>query len=287
MKYIFLDTCALSLTEEHGEKIHHYLVANHLTLIITKLQLIEYYNPMRQDNDRIDSAIKLFTEIPFVIVSQDDIITKEEEEYPNILTNVPIRIDSKTTLKNHSLEEKKELLAQLFELGIPDAEYDIKKSSEDYNFLKTGWITDARKIIDIAKAQGIENSKIEFTQSLDLRFCENIVNSQNRLNSNQDIDPLIKKNRNKADLIRLNKDMWKMRGIHLSSLIFWYDYLVSKKAIKASDHGDFMHSMVFPYCSIVVTDKSRVDCIQKIQRNENLYNDIIVYNQKSFIKIIS
>lgn len=86
--------------------------------------------------------------------------------------------------------------------------------------------------------------------------------------------------------IRERKDTWRMRGIHLTSLLFWYDYIIAKKKIKPSDEGDFMHSFFFPYCKYVLTDNSRVDCLQTIQRKEEKYKGVIFLNIADFKKVI-
>lgn len=83
MRYLFLDTFALvRMTKDHSANLSNYLRREQFHLVISPLQLIEYYNPILQSGDRTARAVTLLAEHPFVIVNQDDIYEREESVYP-------------------------------------------------------------------------------------------------------------------------------------------------------------------------------------------------------------
>jgi hypothetical protein len=148
---------------------------------------------------------------------------------------------------------------------------------------KSNWPLDADAIIRHAEETGSIKSKTKFLQSLDLRFCDCILAAIENLNNKSEHDKQFYKGLNKLTDMQKRDDTWRMRGIHLSSLIFWYDYVIAKKTKKPSDEGDILHSMIFPYCAIVVTDNSRIDCLETIQKKENRYKEVQFLKIKDFI----
>ena len=65
-----------------------------------------------------------------------------------------------------------------------------------------------------------------------MRLCENIVKIKEKLDNGISL-----KNSDSKILymILTRHDTWKMRGIHLSSLMFWQDYIKDKKLIQTFD----------------------------------------------------
>jgi hypothetical protein len=288
MRYIFLDTFVLEqLTRNYYSQLEQYLTQNKLHIIISSLQLMEYYSPIIQQGDRTNRAIQLLASHPFVIVNQEDIFSKEEEAYPSILTALPYRLESVEVMRHLTMEERNKLLFQMLHEGIPGTDFDLKRWANNHKESKLDWPKCAEAIIQNAEVKGSLKPKNRFLQSLDLRFCSRIREVIERLDDPSKHDAQFKRYFEKLAGMRARMDTWRMRGIHLSSLIFWYDYVVAKKKIKVSDEGDLFHSMIFPYCSIVITDNSKVDCIEKIQKKENRYKEVQFLKIKDFITILS
>lgn len=118
MDYLFLDTFALAqLTKSHYDLLVVFLKKHQLYLVISTVQLMEYYSPILEANDRTDRAVHLLTEHPFVIADVHDIFNKEEENYPAILKELPFRLNSTDVLDHHSAEEKSQILFQMLHHG--------------------------------------------------------------------------------------------------------------------------------------------------------------------------
>ncbi len=77
-----------------------------------------------------------------------------------------------------------------------------------------------------------------------------------------------------------------MRGIHLSSLMFWQDYIKDKKPIQTSDIGDLYHSILIPYCNIAIVDNSRFDTCDKLKNEIEKYIKTKILNKREILKII-
>lgn len=138
--YIFIDTFALAtLTKDHYEALSLYLHENNLQLIISPMLLVEYFNPVMQQGDRTENAVRLLMKHDFVIVNQDTIMDMEEAAYPNALTRLPVALDN---LKLHNDEDRYQLLYQLFHYGIPGNGYDLKTWAERHHVNKMSWKAD-------------------------------------------------------------------------------------------------------------------------------------------------
>ena len=48
--------------------------------------------------------------------------------------------------------------------------------------------------------------------------------------------------------------------------------------------ADIFHAILFPYCSVVVADASRVDVIKRIQREDRLYQQLQCFDMKGFLQ---
>jgi hypothetical protein len=288
MKFIFVDTFALEqLTRNHFDLLDNYLAKSKLRIVISPLQLIEYYSPIIQQGDRTHKAVQLLTKHPFVIVNQSNIYNSEEELYPAIVNELPYQLDSEKVMQNLNADQRAIILFQMLHAGIPGGDFDLKKWTADHNQTKANWPEHAAAIIDHAEANYLIKSKDKFIESQDLRFCDQILKAITQLENPPSFDVAFKRSLDKLIGMRKRKDTWRMRGIHLCSLIFWYDYIIAKKKIKPSDEGDLMHSMIFPYCSVVITDNSRIDCLGTIQKKENKYKDVSFYKIKDFIALLN
>lgn len=131
---------------------------------------------------------------------------------------------------------------------------------------------------------GTLGSKTEFVQSLDIRLCNGLEQAARQLKGQVKPDRFYEGRVKKLDHIFKKQDTQVMRGIHLSSLVTWYDYVVAHKTIKLSDMADIYHSIIYPYCAIVIADASRVDVIQRIQREDRLYLNMKCFRFKDFLK---
>lgn len=284
MKFIFLDTFALrQLTSDYYKELNDYLANHELHLVISSLQLMEYYSPIVKGGDRTARAIQLLATNPFVIVNQNDIYNQEEDTYPAVLTVLPYKLESQPLFTSLNLMERMVVLYRIFHEGIPESGFNLKQWVSNHHASKSNWPQDADAITRHAVETGYIKSKAKFLQSLDLRFCDRIVAAIENLNNKSKHDKQFYRSLTKLTDMQKRDDSWRMRGIHLSSLIFWYDYVIAKKTKKPSDEGDIFHSMIFPYCTIVVTDNSRIDCLETIQRKENKYKEVHFLKIKDFI----
>ena len=284
MKFIFLDTFALrQLTNDYYKELNDYLEEQELHLVISSLQLMEYYSPIVEGGDRTARAIQLLATNPFVIVNQSDIYEEEENAYPTILKVLPYKLESEPLFANLNLMERMVVLYRMFHEGIPESGFKLKEWVTNHHASKSNWPQNADVIIHHAEETGSIKSKTKFLQSLDLRFCDSIVVAIENLNDKSKHDKQFYKSLTKLTDMQKRDDTRRMRGIHLSSLIFWYDYVIAKKTKKPSDEGDILHSMIFPYCSVVVTDNSRIDCLKTIQKKENRYKEVQFLTIKDFI----
>lgn len=282
--YIFIDTFALSqLTNDCYDDLLGFLKRNNYQIIITSMELVELYNPNPTGEDRIYKISRLLTEIPFVISDQKRVMDFEEFNYPDSLLELPIEFSSEKAFVSLKKEEKWELLYRLFSVGLSEYQVNLKQWVEKYNSEKALWINEVHKIMKNASESGIIDSKDNFVQSLDLRLCDNFVKIKVLMDNGGDMQQMDKVYLNKLAKILDCQDTWRMKGIHFSSLIFWYDYIIAKKNILSSDIADIYYSPVFPYCDVVIVDNSRYDCYLKIQREENIFSGIKIYNKKVFL----
>lgn len=222
----------------------------------------------------------------FVITDQKDIFQREEESYPSICKDIPI-LASKQSIFNRIDDNKKRfLLTQLFTSNLEKYGIQVRSWVKEYNSVKRNWNNDTNKIIANAKQDSTLGNKDMLIQNLDLRLCDNISRIKHELDNGVPVENLDRNYLRKINLVLQNKDTWRMRGIHLSSLIFWYDYIKDKKKIKCSDLGDLYHSVIIPYCKLAIVDNSKYDTCTKIQRNENAYTDIEILNKKRFTDLL-
>ena len=68
-----------------------------------------------------------------------------------------------------------------------------------------------------------------------------------------------------------------MRGINLSSLIFWQKYIKDSLKVKNSDIGDLYHSLLIPYCSFAIVDNAFYDSFEKIKKDimDNVVTEVL------------
>jgi hypothetical protein len=283
MKFIFIDSFALNdFTRDHFDRLRDFLLEQRLLVVISSLQLVEYFSPVLSDNDRTNRAVQLLMDVPFVLINQSDVYEKEEQAYPNRLGALPYRLNGSELLRGFNPEEKKILLLKMFHEGVPEADFHLREWADVHRAQKD-WPEHALAIITNAINKGTIDSKVDMLQSLDLRFCIGMLSA---LENSSFHDAAFKENAHKLFLVDKNKDSWIMSGIHLSSLIFWYDYIIAKKRVNPSDEADILYAMIFPYCDMVVVDNSRADCLEKIQRLEPIYRQLKCYNKKAFLKIL-
>lgn len=283
--YIFLDTFALTqLTNDYCDELADYLLLKDYSIVLTSMELVELYNPNPEGDDRINKISNLLTSIPFVICDQVKIMKAEEAAYPQTIDKLPLEYSSKEIFIRLPSTEKKEIIYKLFSIGLPEYGIDLKAWTKKHHFNKTTWPQSVKNIIDNATSSGVINSKDKFLQSLDLRLCENILKSIESINIKnwEQLNQSDKKNLLKIDQIIDKHDSWRMKGIHFSSLVFWYEYVKAKKKIQPSDEADIYYSLMFPYCNAVIIDKSRYDCATKIQNNETGYNKLKFYDINTF-----
>lgn len=283
--YIFFDTFALSqLTNDYFDKVSGYLLLKDYSIVLTSMELVELYNPNPKGDDRINKISNLLTAVPFVICDQRKIMEAEEAAYPQTIKRLPLEFSSKEIFNRLPNTYKKELLYKLFSVGLPEYGVNLKAWTEEHHIMKTSWEQSVNKIIDEATSRGVINLKDEFLQSLDLRLCDNILKTIDSLKNKSwvELNQSDKKKLHKIDQILNKHDTWRMKGIHFSSLFFWYEYVKAQKKISPSDQADIYYSLMFPYCNAVIIDNSRYDCAIKIQSNEKRYNEPIFYNLSKF-----
>jgi hypothetical protein len=287
MKYIFIDTFAIEqLTRECYEELGFYLYENELTILVSPMLLVEYFSPMLQRNDRTERAVWLLLENDFVIANQTSLMEAEEESYPNGLSNLPIAFNSATGLQKMADKDQFQLFYALLHHGIPDTSYDIKSWAEKHHAEKQNWEQHILEILKNAEKTCTIKNKQAFTESLDLRLCDDMMKAVEDLNHPENHDELFYQQISKLHRINEQHDTAIMRGIHLSSLIMWYDYVIAKKKIKPSDGADIMHALLYPYCDVVVADASRVDCIRRVQREDGLYRKLKIFNKAEFKQLM-
>jgi hypothetical protein len=287
-KYIFIDTGPLRiLTGEHYDALSAYLHKHDLQLVITPMLLVEYFSPKLQTNDRTANAVMLLMEHDFVIANQDTIMDKEEAAYPASLVRLPIAWSSRESMAGKSDEERYQLLYQLFHHGITGTGYDLKAWADNHKAGKAEWIADIAHILSHAAQAGTLSNKEDFVQSLDIRLCNGLELAARQLKGEEKIDRFYAERIKKLDRILKKRDTRLMKGIHLTSLITWYDYVIAKKAVLPSDKADIFHAIIYPYCNVVIPDVSRADVIQRIQREDIRYQQIQCYRIKEFLAVLN
>lgn len=283
--YIFIDTFAFDqLTNEYFDSVSKYLKLKSYSIVLTSMELVELYNPNPKGDDRINKISNLLTSVHFVICDQVKVMEAEEAAYPKSIDRLPIEFSSIGIIDKLSHTDKKELIYKLFSIGLPEFGVNLKVWFENFCSVKALWIESVHNIIEWATESGIINLKDNFLQSLDLRLCENLLKIKDSLEKGIDINELDKNYLNKLVQILDCHDTWRMKGIHFSSLIFWYEYVLAQKTILPSDQPDIYYSFVFPYCNAVIVDNSRYDCATKIQKKEKVYSETKFYNKREFIK---
>jgi hypothetical protein len=287
-KYIFIDTAHLRiLTGEYYDALSSYLHEHNLELVITPMLLVEYFSPKLQTADRTANAVKLLMEHDFVIANQDTIMDKEEAAYPASVVRLPIAWSSRESLASKSNEERYQLLYQIFHHGIPGTDYDLKTWSEKHKASKAEWVADVAHILNHATEVGTIANKEDFVQSLDIRLCNGLELASRQLKGEEKIDRFYQERIKKLARILKKRDTKLMKGIHLTSLITWYDYVITKKAVQPSDKADIFHAIIYPYCDVVIPDASRADVIQRIQREDVRYRQMKCYRIKEFLEVLN
>jgi hypothetical protein len=288
MEFIFIDTFALiELTRDYYDQLLKYLKQKELYLLVTPTLLIEYHSPIIEEDDRITRAVKLFNDHQFVIANQDILYQLEEETYPLMVNQLPIQLRSDVTLTHLSPEDRATILYQLLHNGIPEAGYNLNSWAANFKAIKANWEQDVERIVEHATEHGHIQNKQELTESLNLRWCLRMEEAGLNISDPLKQDEQFVKYITKLSGIFNRHDSDVLQGIHLTSLIIWYDYIIANKRIKNSDLGDIYHAMMYPYCKVVIADNSRVDCLHQIQRREEKYRDTKFYNIKAFRKILN
>lgn len=287
MRFIFIDTFAIEqFTREHYEDLSFFLWEQQLHLVITPMLLVEYFSPQLQEGDRTDRAVLLLLEHPFVIANQQAVIAGEEAAYPKQLPQLPLELDSAQFLDPLPDNEKVILLRQMLHQGIPGTAYNVRLWAKTLQEAKNHWAESVELIIATAREQGKLGDKIAFLESLDLRLCDVLMETVANLKIPENQGELFFRNISKLHRINEQHDTYLMPGIHLSSLIIWYDYVVAGKKIQPSDWADIFHAILYPYCAVVIADASRIDCIRRIHREDGLYAHVKFYTKKEFKAII-
>lgn len=280
-KYIFLDTFVLSYltNEKYIWKLLKFLESNNYIVLLSSLHLVELYNPHPDKNSRIHNIARFFQKAKFVIVDQQDVIDSEYNLYPRKLYNLKIRLKSHELFNNLSDINRECLVYELFKHGLPDYGVPLKEWVQSYSEIKNKWESDVELIIKDSKDKKILKDVIKFSQYLDFRLVKEIVTIYESIEKGENIH-ITKK---QSDLITKYKH-GVMRGIHLSSLVFWYDYVRSRKKIKGSDVGDIYFSILFPYCHEVIADKSRFDCLRQIKKDyQEVYGCLNIIRMDDFV----
>lgn len=174
----------------------------------------------------------------------------------------------------------------LIHFGIPEAGFNLKNWAEHYKSEKATWCQSVEEILAQAKSNKIINNKAAVIESLDLRFCKRLRQVVSDLERPEFHNNFFFENLSKLKRIIVLHDTAIMKGIHMSSLIIWYDYFIAKKKINPSDIADLFHSIMYPYCEVVIADKSRIDCIRRIQREDNFCQDVKFYTKSEFKRLL-
>lgn len=287
MKFIFIDTFAIDqLTKETYDALSFYLWQEKLHIVVTPMLLVEYFSPQLQAGDRTERAVQLLLEHPFVVANQNTVMQAEEQAYPDLLPALPIALSSEQFLDPLPDQDKVILLRQMLHHGLPETGFDLKNWAANHQAVKNDWADSVQLIIDTARETGKLGDKSAFVESLDLRLCAGLLETVENLEKSENHNQNFFTNINKLHRINELHDTNLMPGIHLSSLMTWYDYVIANKKIHASDWADIFHAILYPYCDVVIADASRVDCIRRVQREDGLYKNVRFYDKKAFLKII-
>lgn len=287
MKYIFIDTFAIDrLTKECYEELSYYLWQEGLRLLVTPMLLVEYFSPMLQRHDRTERAALLLLEHNFVIANQTNLMESEEKAYPEGLPALPVDWTSEGALQHMDDHDLFQLFYGLLHHGIPGTEYDLKSWAKRHHSEKLNWGESIETILDHARKTGTIKNKNLFVESLDLRLCDGLLKTIADLELPENQDAEFFKRISQLHRINEQHDTAILKGIHLSSLIIWYDYVIARKKVKPSDGADIMHALFYPYCSVVIADASRIDCIRRIQREDGLYRDVQVFTKTEFKQML-
>jgi hypothetical protein len=318
--YLFLDTNILiSFTkQEYFTKLVNFIKLKNFILVISSLTFVELHNEKNEqkpeEKERVFRICKLLSNIDFIISDYKEIWDKEINEYPNITNKIPIKYSSSQLPLGFISEEKTNELFDLFtnkkredKIAINIHEWSIK-----YQILKDKWENDVKNIIRNALNDKVltkdsngkflkdEYTKSKFISYLNLRFCDDFVKIKEFLDSKKNselenykdlstkLNSLLqnKDSLKKLNLLLRNEDSFIMKGINITSLAFWYEYIVQNKKVHGSDLGDFCHITFIPYTAFSVLDKSRVDMFERIKKNENIFPDIQICNSKNFKEFI-
>lgn len=274
-KYIFLDNWVLSkLTGgQVGSRLVSLLKSNNYTGLITSLSMVELYNPgweAAPEKDRTVKAIDFLSKIPCVIVDPHKVFRSEINLYPNRLNGLPIELDLQTI----SDDQRAQTLLQFMRRDILflNQGKDIKAWRESYERLKSGWLQDAKNIVDHACHSGIlnqnkkggfidpEQSKELFLLSLDLRHTD----------SAEEKDEVLEK-----IIAQKSRGSWlDLIAIRMTSLCIWYSYIdtdpSSLPSYKPSDIGDYYHIGLIPYCTAFTIDKPMLKLLQRFREQQQL-----------------
>ena len=232
-KYIFLDTFALNLlTSAHYDALSQYLDDHDLVLVITPMLLVEYFSPMLQAGDRTDQAIQLLMKHDFVIANQDTVMDREESAYPAAVARLPVAYDTMGSFDALKPGQRFDLLYQLFHHGIPGSGYDPSIWAANHRQNKATWKDAVDAILKNALLTGTLAKKADFIQSLDIRLCNGLELAARQLKGLEKPDRFYPERLKKLNRILDKRDTRIMKGVHLSSLITWYDYVIANKKIK-------------------------------------------------------
>ena len=231
-KYIFLDTWVYSLLidAEYERRLSAFLHQEGYTILATSLSFVELYNPGWEEageKDRMHKAARLLGNHPSVIVDPRKVYESEVHSYPYPLASLPIELN----LENISPELRAPTLLSFLR---GDAVFiqqgkNILQWRDGYEQLKGMWLGDVENIIENAIRTGylkrdekgkfieLPQLKEQFLLSLDFRMAEP-----------HQIDSLLKK---LIERTRSGKSA-RLTAIRLSSLCFWYAYIVLIRQVK-------------------------------------------------------
>lgn len=299
--YIFIDNNSLAefSKDDRVPLLINFIKKNNLCFIITDVLLIESYNPNPTGIDRTDLICNLLSQIPFIVTSHTLIWKEELKAYPIISENFPYTVCSDIIPTDASLEDKKSVFLYIYRDRLTAAGISLPFVVEKFSEIKNKYLESIDKIIEKALEDGIltimkdgkincsQENKCKFLWGMDLRLCEEFKELQ-KYTCREEVPPELDIYIDKLKLLRINHDSHKMKGLHLTSLAFWYEYIKAKKKREVSDYADFLNLSLIPYCKYAILDKSRVDMMGKILKNENVeYKNVIVLNMNEFSKEIA
>ncbi len=281
-KYIFLDNWVLAdYTKPNLQpNLSKYLEKNQFTVIIDSLSLTELYNPgwrNAPEGDRTARVTDFLSRHPVAIVDPVKLFRAEIENYPNLVHTLPIELDMEILSAEHRKQTLK-LLLQGDTLFINQGK-DIKIWSQNYEKLKSTWLSDIDNIIEKASQAGIlirdeagrftqlETDKEKFLLTLDRRYFAFFDTSEMKELGTKIVELFL-------------SETSKLPAIRFTSLCFWYAYIqIDKTHLTSrapSDVGDFYQMSMIPYCTVFTTDNKMQWICSRILDENSQYSCTIL-----------